>query len=49
MRDDIQRAIDKIVEIINEAANCGGMSREDTEALRSALGDLVAATLRTIR
>lgn len=36
MRPDIERSIAKIVEIINEASTCNGMSKEDTEALTQA-------------
>jgi len=41
----IQRPIDKIVELLNEAATAGGMTRGETEELRTALEDLAAAIL----
>lgn len=46
MKPDIEKPIAKIVEIVNEASTCNGMTKEDTEALAQALRDLVAATLR---
>jgi hypothetical protein len=46
MRRDIQRPIDIIVEIINESCTTCGMTKEDTEKLRTALEDLVASIKR---
>lgn len=47
MRSDIEQPIEVIAEIINEASTCNGMSKEDTDALKQALRDLVSAILRT--
>lgn len=43
LRPNLMRPINKIVEIVNEAATCSGMNKEDTDALRAALVNLVVA------
>lgn len=45
LKPNIQKPIDKIVEIVNEAVTVGGMTKEETEALRRALTNLTAAIL----
>jgi hypothetical protein len=46
MRPDIERAINRIVEIIADAAAQSGMSKDDANDLKEALGQLVAAVKR---
>ena len=43
LKPQMEAAISVIVSIINEAVTSSGMSREETEALRQALRDLVVA------
>ena len=45
LKPNIQKPIDKIVEILNEAVTVGGMTKEETEALHRAFVNLVAAIL----
>lgn len=46
LRPGIESAIQRIAEILCEAATASGMSRDEVQDLKQAFRDLVSATLR---